>query len=259
MPEIYLEQSTTFPWLGSILDFLMNHYLQVGELVLDSGCGLGISSFYLSRRGYRVVGIDLDLQTIKVAAKFRCSGKIDKVSFVVGEATHIPFSDERFDVILCLELLEHINCFNVAIKELASVLKKGGICIISIPISRLMPFSIDWIQRKLTGKITIDEYAKHIHRFDPCGFLKLLEQNGFRIMKTLYYAQYLHAIINFIIAMQRKSGADFFYSRYENRVITRLGYFLRLACMLITKLEINLFKWAKHGSNLVVICQKGFD
>lgn len=258
MPEIYVEQSSIFPWLGSILDFLVNRYLQAGELVLDSGCGVGINSFYLSRKGYRVIGIDLDLQTIEIAVKFKRNTQIDKISFVVSDATRIPFSDEKFDAILCFEMLEHINNFDIAIKELCNVLKRGGICAISIPISRLMPFSIDWIQRKLTGKIAIDEYAKHIHRFDSYEFLKLLKANGFRIMKTLYYAQYLQAFLNFIIAMRRRSATNFF-PRSENRMISKLSYWLRLACMLVTKLEIILFKWTKHGSNLVVICQKGFD
>ena len=77
------------------------------------------------------------------------TSKID----IVSDITSIPVEDDSFDVILCTEVLEHINNPGVAIEEFARILKKGGELIITAPfcsLSHMAPyyfysgFSIYW-------------------------------------------------------------------------------------------------------------------
>lgn len=77
------------------------------KLTLDLGCANSPYSRYFKNR----IGVDIE------------SGQgVD----VTADAHQLPFEDEKFDVILCMEVLEHLHTPHVAISEMKRVLKKGG-------------------------------------------------------------------------------------------------------------------------------------
>ncbi len=74
-------------------------------MVLDVGCsdGVGSPAAALTRRfGHHIVGLDIFLPVLESAAQ---NGTYDHV--VHGDGGHLPFKDDSFDVVVCLEVLEH--------------------------------------------------------------------------------------------------------------------------------------------------------
>jgi acetyltransferase-like isoleucine patch superfamily enzyme len=112
-------------------------YLKPEDVVLDVGCGEGYLTNKLKRRCKTMIGIDYAEDAIQKAKRF------PGVEYYHMNATDLRFDDERFDKILCLELLEHLSSLQArkGISEMYRVLKKGGMMIGSTPI-RTSPGSI---------------------------------------------------------------------------------------------------------------------
>ena len=102
--------------------------------ILDVGCGEGVLVDEYRRMGYDITGLDLN-----------CS----RPSVVRGSVLQMPFVDDYVDVVLCLDVLEHLNILDqpTAIAEIRRVLKPGGVFLATIPnlahfASRLRFFSL---------------------------------------------------------------------------------------------------------------------
>ncbi|WP_456419547.1 class I SAM-dependent methyltransferase [Methanocaldococcus infernus] len=89
--------------------------IKVEGFILDAGCGFG--TFYEITKNYETIYLDICLEQLK---RF----PIDK-NKVCADIENLPFKDESFDTILCINVLEHTN-HEKALKELFRVLKRGG-------------------------------------------------------------------------------------------------------------------------------------
>ncbi len=100
------------------------------KVVLDLGCGEGYGSFYLSKYAKKVIAIDLDQKVIEFAhSKYQRKN----LKYLAAEATAIPFPSNHFDVIISLEVIEHVKNYFNYLAEIKRVLKKEGVLIISTP------------------------------------------------------------------------------------------------------------------------------
>jgi 2-polyprenyl-3-methyl-5-hydroxy-6-metoxy-1,4-benzoquinol methylase len=110
---------------------------------LDLGCGTGVLSFALARRGFTVLGIDHSEEMLAVAERKRTGQKFaGSVQFVKGDARHVPADDEEFDCITCQGLLHHLPEMESCLSELARLLRPDGHFFISEPSSRRSPLSV---------------------------------------------------------------------------------------------------------------------
>jgi ubiquinone/menaquinone biosynthesis C-methylase UbiE len=102
--------------------------------VVDLGCGSGVFTRVLQRRGYRCCGADLSPKLIEAArAKFR------DVEFVEGDAEQLPFADASFDGVLLSGLVHHLpDPFRCA-AEVFRILRPGGRFVAFDP-NRMNPF-----------------------------------------------------------------------------------------------------------------------
>lgn len=93
--------------------------------VLDAGCGEGIISFLLAEQGIASTGVDLSEPNVD-AAKRESENRGHKhlTSFVQGDAEHLPFEDESFDVVISTHVLEHLPDFDQGARELVRVARK---------------------------------------------------------------------------------------------------------------------------------------
>jgi SAM-dependent methyltransferase len=96
--------------------------------ILEVGCGEGIVLATLAARlpGSRFDGLELDEPALKAARK-RCPG----ATLVRGDACALPFGDQSFDLVVCLEVLEHLPEPARALRELRRVARAG--CLLSVP------------------------------------------------------------------------------------------------------------------------------
>ncbi len=107
-----------------------------GDLLLGAGCGEGRHCFGALERGARVVGLDLDLASLKKgggALRYRGHHLGRLASTLQGNAFQLPFADASFDRVICAEVMEHVHDFRSAARELARVTKPGGRIAITIP------------------------------------------------------------------------------------------------------------------------------
>lgn len=98
-----------------------------GKKVLDVGCGGGILAEALNELGAIVTGIDASENTIGVAKTHSKSigSDVKYIQNTIEEFTS-SYPDERFDVITCLEMLEHVPSPNEIIKSCSNLLKDDG-------------------------------------------------------------------------------------------------------------------------------------
>lgn len=103
-------------------------------LVLDAGCGYGGTSIAFSLAGSRVIGVDLDPERLEGATIRACQDHhIVSLLLVQSALERLPFGGALFDVVVCADLLEHVQSQKQAIAEISRVLKPGGVAFVSFP------------------------------------------------------------------------------------------------------------------------------
>jgi ubiquinone/menaquinone biosynthesis C-methylase UbiE len=103
---------------------------QIGpdSLVLDVGCGVGMTAAYLAKAiGCHVTGIDLREGMIaRSNERAEREGVTDRVSFRVADAVALPLDDDTFDVVMCESVLALVEDQPRVLAEMRRVLKPGG-------------------------------------------------------------------------------------------------------------------------------------
>ena len=165
-----------------ILRLLNNTELE--GLVLVCGCGVGVECKVLGDLGNNVVGLDIDRKAIKVA-----SSNVPGVSFLVGDATMLPFKDDSFSQIVCSAVLEHIPDDKSAILEMQRTLRKEGKLAITTP--RRKHSESDALILK-----EVKEKFGHVREGYTVNDIKILTRNKkLRILKVKFYWGSLHWLI----------------------------------------------------------------
>lgn len=101
-----------------------------GMRVLDAGCGDGMLSLMLARKGAVVTGTDISEPNIVAAKKFASEEGLD-IDFRVADIENLPFQDSEFDIVVSSHVLEHIPDFDKGLKEIMRVTKKTAV--VAIP------------------------------------------------------------------------------------------------------------------------------
>lgn len=92
--------------------------------ILDVGCGAGFLVNEFSQRGYPVTGVDNSQDSLRVAKNYDSS---QSAHYLEADALKLPFPDKSFDVITCMDFLEHVTGPERYIEEMARVLRPGGV------------------------------------------------------------------------------------------------------------------------------------
>jgi SAM-dependent methyltransferase len=160
-----------FDWVGRVLpDY-------VSPKLLDIGCGTGFNVAYLEANGYsQVTGLDFSTE----ALMFCRSRHLPYL--ICGDGVCPPFSHHSFDIILALDLIEHLEDDRQALREITRLLKPNGSLIIFTP-----AFNFLWGLQ--------DEVGQHYRRYTACDLRQKLQAVGLRIDKLTYANTFLFPFI----------------------------------------------------------------
>lgn len=128
------------------LPTILKKYLTNGT-ALDFGCGPGISSRFLSKLGFEVIGVDINKEMIKEA--FIAP---DGIPFALIEHGKLPFKNNKFDLVIAIMVLlemPSILAIQEAVNEITRVLKPGGI-FLTVVGSEYFPTE-NWINKNPVG------------------------------------------------------------------------------------------------------------
>jgi len=97
-----------------------------GIKVLDVGCGGGLLAEEFARLGCKVTGLDPSEASLSTASRHAQQSGLE-ITYRRGVGEQIPYADASFDVVICCDVLEHVNDGAQVIGEIARVLNRGGI------------------------------------------------------------------------------------------------------------------------------------
>ncbi|EIV94871.1 bifunctional 2-polyprenyl-6-hydroxyphenol methylase/3-demethylubiquinol 3-O-methyltransferase UbiG [Frankia sp. QA3] len=97
-----------------------------GKRVLDVGCGGGFTAEFLHQRGAQVSGVDPSPRLIEAASRHaKDTGK--DIEYSLGKSESLPYADGSFDIVTCVDVLEHVESPGQAVSEIKRVLAPGGL------------------------------------------------------------------------------------------------------------------------------------
>lgn len=152
--------------------------------ILDAGCSEGYATSFISALSDFVVGLELNLDTLRIA-----KDKIRHASFVNASFEYLPFRDKIFDAVCVLEVLEHMNeaLQRGCLIELDRVLESNGVAIISVPYKEKI------IQTRCTHCNKFTPLYGHLHSLDEQKITDLFPPDHFQL-KSKYHAPNLGPI-----------------------------------------------------------------
>ena len=109
------------------LDWMMGLVPLAGKRALDVGCGGGILADSMARKGADVLGIDLATKALKVAQLHAMEAQTPNVAYreISAEALAVE-QPATFDVVMCMEMLEHVPDPASVVSACAALVKPGG-------------------------------------------------------------------------------------------------------------------------------------
>lgn len=181
--------SLSFPlhWTSAVYAW---HYLYdvaiAGELldarpddrILDFAAGTCWATELLTRVGVRPVALDLSLEMmLRGRRRLSSDARIefrDLTSFVVGRGQALPFVDDCFDAVLCLNALHHQPSYEHALREIHRVLKPGGRAVFSEPGTAHASSALSEFRMREESIIEKPVSLPHIHRLArEAGFTRM--------------------------------------------------------------------------------------
>lgn len=139
------------------LSAVVNQYAQVGDRVLDLGCGTGELARALAEAGLQVTGCDISPQMLLRATRdhHRCAGWVR----LEPDWRRLPFASAAFDVVVAASVLEYVTEPAAVLRECARVLRPGGIVLYTVPDLRHPVRWAEWCAQRLarvTGELSGD-------------------------------------------------------------------------------------------------------
>jgi hypothetical protein len=193
---------------------------------LEAGCAQPFLMLDLKAMGIKMAGCDISVPVIEDNAKIYS----DMDFFVTDLCSNMEVS-ERYDLVTCSEVLEHLPDYQKAIQNICKLSEKY--IIITVPSGERYP---------------IDENVGHLRHYEPDILVKPLEDNGFKTVKVLKAGFPFHSLYKRLINIGGGSAVSEKYSSNKygtfEKLVSTFVYFL---------FSFNVFPF---GSQLIILAQK---
>ncbi|MEW6558326.1 MAG: methyltransferase domain-containing protein [Elusimicrobiota bacterium] len=207
----------------------------IGEgRLLEVGCGNGGYLKFMQNLGWKVLGIDIDAEALKIAKeKFN-------LSVILGSLEEIKFPENSFDIIATFHVIEHIPNPITFLKECYRILKPKGRLIISTPNAESLAHKI------FKENCRILEPPRHFYLYSLFHLKKLLKNFGFKILHLSTTSNIANFIYQSSIQIKKFGKVDL------NRKFNHSAF-------LFEKLEMILLIFFKNiGEEIRIIATKNY-
>lgn len=170
--------------IGYIRDMIKKfHGGLKGTSVLDVGCGGGLISIPVANMGAEVLGIDVTEENVKIAYSYKVQHEIESnVKFQYISIEQLALQKRQFEVVLVLEVVEHVANLASFVANAMKVLKPGGVVVFSTLNKTLKSYLMaimgaEYILRWLPNGT--HEWSKFVK---PAELINIIEQNDGHIL-----------------------------------------------------------------------------
>ncbi|MFW9829031.1 MAG: class I SAM-dependent methyltransferase [Candidatus Thorarchaeota archaeon] len=200
--------------------------------IIDAGCGLGKWVLFLTKKGYKVIGVDNNKIAIEKLKKFDSSIKLE-----AGDILNLDFPENFFDAYISMGVVEHFEEGPLAVlKEAYRVLKPNGLIFLSTPTVNIIRKI--FIQSALTIILRVFQLIRNIkiknrkkkklkkkqyyhfieYRYTLKELQDFLEKSNFKVLKAVPHD--FHDSKNHSIGL----GVDFPFLKKKNSVNFELNF-----------------------------------
>ncbi len=161
------------------LKYISDNLKLKGSKILDLGCGGGLLSEAMTNRGADVIGIDASLKTIEIAKKHAKEQNL-KIKYINTDIESFDHK-EKFDAVICFELIEHVPDPNELIKHMSRFIKPNGKLFLSTINRNLFSFMF----AKVFAEYLLNIIPRGTHTYEkflkPSEIRQMLENNDLSI------------------------------------------------------------------------------
>jgi len=201
-----------------LLRFLRRVLVQSDDLILDVGCGTGLGASELGTNS-QVIGLDVSIDAFRVCDWNRLGMPC------VGSAERMPFKNDSFQLVVALDVLEHLERVDTALKEIYRVCKPGGFLLVLVP-------AYGWLWS------SHDEVLGHKRRYTASSLASALRSAGFQIVRLSYVVTFvfpLAALVRLIRRLARRTA--------QTSDMAPVPGGLNLLLSLIMRVEVFFLRW----------------
>jgi ubiquinone/menaquinone biosynthesis C-methylase UbiE len=168
--------------------------LPPGSKILDVGCGKGAYLKDINR-----IRSDLELYGVDI-------GNVkeflpDYINFEVSSGDDLPFEDEKFDLIICFHVLEHVLNPMDFLREFNRVLKNEGLVYVEMPYYKTI--------NSPEGNVNFWSDPTHVRPYNRCSIQRMLNYTHFDIIKIKVWRTYLTILIGPYLILKRLFLKDY--------------------------------------------------
>src|SRR3989338_1454770 len=205
-------------WHREKLENTLSHLDFKGKKILDLACGSGGLTRKLKKNATSSIIFAIDSNEKAVQYARKRDKNISGLMYTAGNAESIPFKDDFFDIVIGLDMLDHVPNYKECMREINRVLKKGGKLVLTVENHYSLWPIVEFLWDKFgRGR----EYRLvHVVHFTPKVFEKLVMDSGFSI-KKLYT---IHNLNTFFYLIGN------YYPKSLNSPISRKKLGLSLFC-----------------------------
>lgn len=235
------------------------------ENVLNLGTGEGDYDHMIAAHCQNLIACDINEADIAYAKALNAA--VENVTYRVEDALNLSFKENSFDLIISVDVIEHVGQPERMLEEISRVLKPGGIAMITFP-SLKFPFTYDPVNRMLSWfsnkKISQGAYAfGHEYLIDPGKFNTWSDNNGLEVLKEHNLSGYLVAFLEMywtgLIQRVFKANASNLSGEEQKKTALRPSIkepWLAKITDAIIKIDHWLFKYSGYSVGKGFVIQK---
>ncbi len=210
---------------------------------LEIGCGNGSFISNINSYGFKMAGIDISDKAVQVAQEKNPSSVIAKKNFFDLK--------DKYDIVFCFEVLEHIENDLDAIRKISQLIKDGGFLICSVPAHGSLYYDV------------VDKHYGHFRRYEKKELMNLLQSNGLKVIDLWSYGLKLASnLAKVFFSYRAKSGVKFGGIGEDFTEVRYPWYWEKLiypvAAMMYPLIYFydSLFLESDRGNSYLILCQK---